>query len=430
MKTVHNSRPMTRTAPRRDAESGFSLIELAVVVLIIGILLTMGLGAMNAVRENTALSATNSKQTAIKEALIGYLRRNSRLPCPDTEPLALTAPDGIENRATAGDPATACSSAFGILPYVTLGIPRDAAQDGWGNFFSYHVSNLTAVTNTNWTLSASFRTGNTGVITVNDRTSDLAAATPISTTVVAVIVSHGPNGFGAYTIGGTRNALAAVATYDERDNTNADTTYYRRSQTTDDASWTTRGAFDDIVMYLTADDLLNPLFKDGTLKPPAAKVSEDFLKFKYALVSYAMVNAPLTALGSPGLVMNRGGSGTGGCDNTSSTPKCKLLPYADLVAGNGWQNPPTISGELPHLDLSLTLADGTDPWGVRYRYNISAATFANNAAGSGISLTLPTGFATALTITSYGPDRAAGTDDITMTVSLVELRSLLSGLLP
>ena len=110
---------------------GFSLVELSVVVLVIGIVLTMGIGAWTANLENQAHAATAQRQAAIKEALTGYLRRNNRLPCPDTD---FTAPDGVENRTTTGDPATACSAAFGILPYTTLGLARDAARDGWGNF--------------------------------------------------------------------------------------------------------------------------------------------------------------------------------------------------------------------------------------------------------------------------------------------------------
>ena len=75
--------------------------------------------------------------------------------------------------------------------------------------------------------------------------------------MVAVVVSHGRNGLGAYTVGGTRNTLPAAGT-DEESNTNANTTYYRRDLTTDDAA--TGGPFDDQVLILAASDLLEPLF--------------------------------------------------------------------------------------------------------------------------------------------------------------------------
>src|SRR5688572_9423460 len=168
------------------ANRGFSLVELSVVVLIIGIIMTMGIGAWNANLENQANLATAQRQLAIKDALSAYLRRVGRLPCPDTD---FTAPDGIENRATPGDVTTACSAAFGLLPYVTLGLARDAVRDGWGNFLSYHVSNNPNTPNAagnwsdnrDWTTSANFRPGNTGALTINGRVA--GTATPIANSV-------------------------------------------------------------------------------------------------------------------------------------------------------------------------------------------------------------------------------------------------------
>ena len=403
---------MIRPSCTRRTASGFSLVELAVVTLIVGIFLTLGLGAMNAVRQSQALSSTIAKQAAIKEALIGYLRRNSRLPCPDTD---TATPDGTENRTTAGNPATNCSgtlgATFGILPYVTLGLARDAAQDGWGNFFSYHVAS-TSGSNLDWTLTANYKAGNTGNITVNSRSG--ATVTALSTAVVAVVISHGPNGLGAYAIGGTRNALPSAGT-DELDNTNGttDRTYYYREATTDDAA--TGGPFDDVVMYLSAEDLFNPLYKDGTLTPTSAAVQAAFQKFKLALVGYAMGSSSTY--------------GTFACNNSGSSPKCRLLPYADVTGGNGLQNSGQTTGDLAYLDLGLALADGTDPWGVRYKYTVNA-TVASTASGGGISSSSPAAATTAITLTSYGPDRASGTDDISLTITVAEIRGYMSSLLP
>ncbi len=78
---------------------------------------------------------------------------------------------------------------FGIVPYVTLGLPREAVQDGWGNFFSYRISN-TAGANTDGTITANFNAGNTGLLTVNTRVA--GAVTLVASGVVAVVVSHGP----------------------------------------------------------------------------------------------------------------------------------------------------------------------------------------------------------------------------------------------
>jgi prepilin-type N-terminal cleavage/methylation domain-containing protein len=395
---------------------GFSLVELAVVVLIVGIIMTMGIGAWTANLENQALAATAQRQSAVKEALSGYLRRNGRLPCPDND---LLAPDGIENRATLNDPTTACSQRFGLLPYVTLGLSRDAVRDGWGNFFSYHVSN-TANTiaasgnwsaNSDWTTSANFRSGNTGTLTVNDRNG--ATVTPIATSVVAVIVSHGRNGFGGYTIGGTRNALPAGADELENTNGNADMIYYRRESTTDDAA--TGGAFDDQVMFLTANDLLEPLFRDGTMRAPSAAANEALQKIKLALIGHAMGN----------LNTNYGDSS---CTGWGSTPRCRVIISADI--SNGSADAGNTDGLLPYNDLGITQAEAIDPWGMRYRYQPNANVI-NNGWGGGIASGTPSATTVAMTIFSQGPNRAdGGGDDISIAITVNEVRAQLGSLVP
>ena len=404
----------------KRAARGFSLVELSVVVLIIGIIMTMGIGAWTANLENQAFSVTAQRQAAIKEALTGYLRRNSRLPCPDND---FTAPDGVENRTTAGNPATACSTAFGLLPYVTLGLSRDAARDGWGNFYSYHVSNNANsldffnnwTDNRDWTTTANFRSGNTGTITVNDRSG--ATTTAIASNVVAVVVSHGRNGLGAYAIGGTRNTLPAAGT-DERENTDgtANTVYFKREATTNDAA--TGGPFDDQLMFLTASDLLDPLFRDGSLKSPQAAANEQLQKIKQVVIGYTM-----------GLNSSNGSTT---CSGSGATPKCRLVPSADSTDGmvdNGSNfNGDLNDGRIPYLTLGMTFADGLDPWGMRYRYTLNSTVTNINA---GISSSTPTGGTSAFTIFSRGPDRAdGGGDDISVSVTVSEIRTYLVGLVP
>jgi prepilin-type N-terminal cleavage/methylation domain-containing protein len=394
---------------------GFSLVELSIVVLVIGIVLTMGIGAWTANLENQAHAATAQRQVAIKDALSGYVRRNNRLPCPDNN---FAAPDGVENRTTAGDPTTACSVAFGILPYATLGIARDAARDGWGNFLSYHVSNTNVTVaangswsaNTDWSRSAWFRSGNTGLITVNDRNG--ATVTPIATAVVAVVVSHGRNGFGAYTVGGTRNTLPPVGS-DEESNTNGNTTYYRREPTTSDAA--TGGPFDDHVLILTANDLLEPLFRDGSLRAPASVANEALQRFKMAVIGHAMgFNA---------------GWGGASC-SSASTPRCRRIVAADT--NDGFANSELDDGALPFNDLGIPAVEALDPWGMRYRYKPNYLVIAPYSS-YGISSSVPAASTVAMQIYSMGPNRTddggAG-DDITISVSVGEVRGYMGSLLP
>ncbi|HXZ52453.1 MAG TPA: type II secretion system protein [Burkholderiales bacterium] len=422
------------SAARNRHPAGFSLVEMAVVTLLVGIFLTMGLAAFRASQDAQAVSDTVNKQNAIKDALIGYLRRNGRLPCADID---FSAPDGIENRSTAGDPTTPCATTpsnarFGIVPYVTLGMARSAAVDGWGNFFSYQVSNSfpteafnpgTPSYNTpipapyrDWTLTANFRTGNTGEITVNDRDASGNVITAASN-VVVVIVSHGPNGYGAYTVSGTRNSLPGGA--DELENTNGstDTVFFSRTPTTNDSA--TGGAFDDRLMFLKAEDLLNPLFKDGSLKPPAAQLSDQFQKMRLAIGQYAIANA--------------GSYGNSNCTSSFAGQKCRVIPYADYYYGDGLYNSGLYDGGFPWQNMTgMVLSDAWDPWGRPIRYTINTTSLANGGTSQGgVGSAWPSGASTAYTLQSFGPDRTPGTaDDIFKSYSVSDLQSLLSGVLP
>lgn len=253
---------------RRSHSAGFTLAEMAIVVLLVSIMMTMGLSVLKAQTDSAAYSVTNKKQAAIKDALVAYLRSNWRLPCPDTNFIGGTAPlipDGLENRVGAN--TTACISNFGVLPYVTLGLPREMALDGWSNYMSYHVSIAP-----DWSLTATFNPAAVGSIVVNS-----APATPLTINAVAVVVSHGKNGNGAYTIKGSRNMVPTTAdplAVDEQENTNiaANLIYFKREFT--DVPAAVGGAFDDVVMYLQAEDLLTPLRNDGSLKAETDKLLE------------------------------------------------------------------------------------------------------------------------------------------------------------
>jgi type II secretory pathway pseudopilin PulG len=255
---------------------GFSLIEIAVVVAIMMTLLTLGLGLMNAQVNSSAVTVTKKRQEAIKDALIAYLGANKRLPCPYVPTSGTTV--------TGQAPAPACAG-IGIVPFATLGLGRDIAEDGWGNFFSYRVY-ADAPTPTcpgpgwDWSNSDCFGEGKDGsnpsktALTINDGT----VASPTSlfgqgVAVVAVVISHGANGLGAWAAQGTRNA--AATTCEEAHNTFNLTapsgctltanTFYRGEQEGND----------DVVAYLTAGEALQTLVKQGAIKSAAAQVSED-----------------------------------------------------------------------------------------------------------------------------------------------------------
>lgn len=305
--------PDRRATCRRSA--GFSLVELAIVVLIVSILLTMGLAAFSVQVDTAALSATQRRQETIKDALIAYLRSNKRLPCPETTALSGSPPTGTETRLTPGNPATLCDSFWGTVPFATLGLSRETALDGYGNFFSYFISNSTAITDPDWTLTSTtgvpgFNVGNPGRFSITEN----AIPTTHSANLAAVmIVSHGKNGSGAFTLKGTRitqptGADELAYTLDITAKTPlpwtppADDTsgcggscpspgiriFPIKAWTNDSAA--PGGIFDDIVLALRPNDLLGPIIKDGSMKSAEALVQEQLVNARDAAIAEMLAN--------------------------------------------------------------------------------------------------------------------------------------------
>lgn len=105
---------------------GFTLIEMAVVLMIIGLLLGSFLVPLSAQMEQKKIRVTQQRLEAIKEALIGFAIMNGYLPCPNLTPLE----DG-----KGGNPP--CSSnKEGQIPWIVLGVER---YDAWGRIFHYRI---------------------------------------------------------------------------------------------------------------------------------------------------------------------------------------------------------------------------------------------------------------------------------------------------
>lgn len=233
---------------------GFTLVEMVVVLAILGVLLSVGIGAMTAQVASSAYSSSKEKQQAIKSALTAYLASHKRLPCPDTD----SKPDGIENPV--GGP---CTSYFGTVPYITLGISRDMALDAWKAHFGYAVSE-------DWANDTTLTTDDRGTLMIATR-DDSSAALSANTEAAVIVISYGANGLGGRTIAGTSNLLPSGA--DELQNAQPDFTKpFISREYTDDVG--AHGAFDDLVLAITANEFIAPLRKDGSLRSSRALAQE------------------------------------------------------------------------------------------------------------------------------------------------------------
>lgn len=248
---------------------GFTLVEMAVVLVLFGIVASMGLKMVNATLDNSAYSDTKAKQERIKTALISYLRTNGRLPCPDMTTDQTNASYGLQDRSGSVD--SACTAIAGVFPWRDLQLSRSDVTDGWGNFFTYHVANSVRPDLINWTsrtVGTPFDINQLSispaitVFTINERNGGTSST--IATNAVVVIISHGKNGLGARTVKGTTNTAPAAGT-DEAVNATVNSATFYRSPYNEDTG-VTGGTYDDIVTYLTPQDLLQPFVNEGALK--------------------------------------------------------------------------------------------------------------------------------------------------------------------
>lgn len=222
--------------PRRAR--GFSLLEMAIVLVIVGLLLGGLLGSVGALQQRQRLALTQTQLDEIRAALIAFAAVNGRLPCPaDPATPNTTAGAGLERLPTA---AGCTGGTAGVLPWATLALPEG---DAWGRRFSYRVSAAFARAPAAIDLS-----------TTGDNVVRNSAAVILAAAVPAVVVSHGENTRGSRGPGGALAAGSADAR--EQENADGDTEF---------VADTPAGAYDDLVQWVPGPVLMHGLLQAGTL---------------------------------------------------------------------------------------------------------------------------------------------------------------------
>lgn len=348
---------------------GFTLVEMAVVLVIIGLMLSAGMGFGTTQIQSAKIAATKQKQETIKLALINFISRNNRLPCPA---VANLAPGSAGYGAEAATPGT-CTSATtngavvtGIVPWVSLGLSDENGSDGYYNRFTYQV--VLAATNANAKTISYIRGAISthtatpvamGAPAVGNQSNDCTAGgTYNPCAALAIIVSHGNNGAGAHTSDGTQVPLPTGA--DELENTNNDSRFVIKDYSTNSAN-----PFDDIVLPLSSTDLLSTLTTRGMLKDYTSYINDDLANIENTVLTYALTH-------------RSGASGS--------------YSYPILTA----------------LGSSLPI----DPWGKAYVYQQNLSPVTGLTSGASI----------VYTVKSYGPDGITSADDITNLISASQLQ--------
>lgn len=234
--------PDVRKRITRPQFRGFTLLEVAIVVLILGLLLGGLLVPLSVQRENQERAETQATLEEIKEALYGFALVNGRLPCPDTDG------DGLENIMNSA-PAYPCDAAVGDLPAADLGV---RGLDAWSRPFVYRVTAAFADRQAGTRdaepscdeipdSGVSFALCSAGKLEVRDAPDD--AGNAVATDVPAIVVSRGSN-------------WAVKSSDYEAENDGQDTKFVFKTYSRDPDT-----EFDDLLIWLSPNVLKNRMIE-------------------------------------------------------------------------------------------------------------------------------------------------------------------------
>lgn len=282
---------------KRTSNQGYTLIELTMVILIVGVIVGSGIAAYKIYKTDREMALTETAKVRITLAINGFRERYGRYPCP----ASYTAQRGTPEYGRAGDCSDTsvapgqCAQGIcveqsiagrtvelpdgtvgpvrvrrGAVPYRALNLSEDEFYDQYGGRFSYAVTELLTHEDT-------FNIASGGIHVVDGQlpTPQSLLGTPGS--ALYFMFSHGPDNIGAYGRNGMLLAECSGPMFDvENCNTSAanNTAVYRYAQRSDTpveiGGVTLPGGpppgaanvnrhYDDVAYYKGADP--TPLFK-------------------------------------------------------------------------------------------------------------------------------------------------------------------------
>lgn len=204
-----------------QSKQGFSLLELAIILVIFGAITSMSVILGTQWVEKERLDTTTLNMELISTSLHSYVKANGRLPCPAdislTEASDFYGLEALENFAphneapgdcddTTGNiiaDVTSNASVFmGAVPANTLGLSESMMRDQWGHLFVYYVHERATGDSVFIDTSTDFIPVDDtaiGSIIIQDRNGNVRTGQ-----AVYALLSHGPNGHGGYNDQGNR----------------------------------------------------------------------------------------------------------------------------------------------------------------------------------------------------------------------------------
>ena len=265
---------------------GFTLVEIAIVLLIVTILLGYTMAMVPIQQELKQYKQADAEMNKITDAIYAFGQVNGYLPCP-----AFPASNGFECRiaSAAGTPGACdgsipasdtCDAWYGFVPGKTLGIEgkySDATGlllDPWGMPYRYQVTNDDAGTSPGEDFVTPGGMQSEGMANLNPDLSvcasnpsaggaDCSVASPPPTTAANTIIAEAP--------------VVILSTGKDRIATVADTNSLAQKENLDNAgdklfvkethSGVKDAEFDDIVKWISPNILYSKMIESGQLTP-------------------------------------------------------------------------------------------------------------------------------------------------------------------
>lgn len=240
----------------KHRSAGFTLIELSIAIIIVGLMTTAILDAVKTGMAGRDHKVTMANLHAANLALRSYLAANQAYPCPalrqalkgtpgygkapekclsedgpvfSTRPLETIIAHGRDDRLVR----------IGVLPFRSLGLPDAMAMDGWGSLLQYAVTE-------SLTDPALYDQDN-GAIDVIAEDGRSRVVPPAS--IQYVIFSTGPDRMGGWTATGASTGMACPKGVLETENCDDDAVF----MDTESQYAANKALYDDHVTYLQRD---------------------------------------------------------------------------------------------------------------------------------------------------------------------------------
>ncbi|MFN9709438.1 MAG: prepilin-type N-terminal cleavage/methylation domain-containing protein [Burkholderiales bacterium] len=240
---------MTAPLHCRHANAGFTLVEMGIVLLIVGLLLAGTMMSLSTQDDLKRIARTDERLAEVREALIGFAIVNGRLPRPATSLV-----NGNERAVCATE-----LDCTGYIPWALLGLQR---TDGYDNLIRYSVT--PAFANAAFTLA----TLPSKLVTSRDAAglvTYLAGNVPCTLNngcTPAVIYSTGRRNWGVNLDG---IALGDTSTTNTDEDANNAATVSFMSRDNSESTTLAGGEFDDRVIWLPAVLLSGRMVQAGRL---------------------------------------------------------------------------------------------------------------------------------------------------------------------